>query len=540
MSQAEGPRDERAALQQHEALVARLMRPGAYPAPVERVQRIDTHVSTVLLAGGYAYKLRKPVSLGFLDFSTLEARRRDCEEELRLNRRTAPDLYLDIVAVIGPQDSPRFGDSAPDAPIIDVAVRMRRFDPQLTLDHVAERGELTPELVDRVAAAAAALHARSAMAPAGSGAPERVARWMHDNFSDMRDQVQSPEDRSRLDALSEWTRSELAAKRDQLVERVLRSRIRECHGDLHLGNVALIDGDPTLFDAIEFNADLRRIDVISDVAFTFIDLMDRSLPGLAWRYISTYLEMTGDYEGLALLRLYAVYRALVRAKVALIRLRQPAVKSQVRVRDHASFEHYLALAERLRNSTAAALVLMTGLSGSGKSTVAQTLAETLGGVRIRSDVERKRLFGLEPAADSHGGIYSEDATRRVYDRLAALAGTVLRAGFPVVIDAASLKRSERARFVALAATMHAHAAIVVCTAPMEVLRGRLRSRALSGTDASEATEDVLDSQLGWQEPLDAAEQRLAVVIDTSGDLTSVERSAAEIAAALRGKTLGRS
>jgi len=540
MSQGDGPRDERSALQQHEVLVAGLMRPSAYPGPIDHVQRIDTHVSTVLLAGDYAYKLRKPVNLGFLDFSTLEQRRRDCEEELRLNRRTAPQLYIDIVAVVGPPESPRFVDAASGEPIIDAAVRMRRFEPQMTLDQVAERGELTPELVDRVARAAAALHACSAAAPAGSGEPDHVARWMYDNFSDMRDQVQSPDDRSRLDALSRWTRSELAAKRDQLAERVLQSRIRECHGDLHLGNVVLIDGEPTLFDAIEFNAELRWIDVINEVAFTFIDLMDRGFPGLAWRCIGAYLEMTGDYEGLALLRLYAVYRALVRAKVALIRLRQPAVKSQVRVREHASFEHYLALAEKLRNSSAAALVLMTGLSGSGKSTVAQTLAETLGGVRIRSDVERKRLYGLEPAADSHGSIYGEDATRRVYDRLAALAGTVLRAGFPVVIDAASLKRSERDRFVALAATRHAHAAIVVCTAPKEVLRERLRSRAMSGADASEATEEVLASQAGWQEPLDAAEQRLAAVVDTSGDLESVERRAAEIAATLRRTTLGRS
>ena len=521
------------ALQQHELLVAGLLRPATYPHPVARVERIDTHVSTVLLAGDYAYKLRKPVNLGFLDFSTLELRRRDCEEELRLNRRTAPELYLDVVPIIGTLSAPRIGVSGSAEPTIESAVRMRRFDTRLTFDHLAERGELTLELIDRLAEAVATLHARADAAPADCGTPETVARWIGENFAAMRDQIQSPGDRARLDALADWTRLELIAQRDHLVQRAAHGRIRECHGDLHLGNVVLLDGVPTLFDAIEFNAELRCIDVISDVAFTFMDLVDHGLPGHAWRYVSGYLEITGDYRGLALLRLYAVYRALVRAKVALIRLHQPEVKHQVRVREHASFEHYLALAERLQSPGPAALAVMSGPSGSGKSTVAQMLASALGGVRLRSDVERKRLYGLKPAADSDGGIYSEDATRRTYDRLAALAESVLRAGVPAVIDAASLKRAERRRFVEMARTKQSPTAVVVCTAPVEVLLERVRSRARAATDPSEATEAVLESQLGWQESLDADEHALAAVIDTSGDIASITRRASEVAAMLR-------
>jgi uncharacterized protein len=520
------------ALQQHELLVAGLLRQAAYPHPVARVERIDTHISTVLLAGDYAYKLRKPVNLGFLDFSTLELRRRDCEEELRLNRRTAPELYLDVVAIVGTLSAPRIGVSGSTEPPIESAVRMRRFDTRLTFDHLAERGELTLELIDRLAEAVATLHARADAAPVHCGTPETVARWIGENFAAMRDQIQSPGDRARLDALADWTRLELIAQRDHLVQRAAQGRIRECHGDLHLGNVVLLDGVPTLFDAIEFNAELRCIDVISDVAFTFMDLVDHRLAGHAWRYVSAYLEVTGDYGGLTLLRLYAVYRALVRAKVAMIRLHQPEVKHQVRVHEHASFEHYLALAERLQSPGPAALAVMSGPSGSGKSTVAQMLASALGGVRLRSDVERKRLYGLKRAADSDGGIYSKDATRRTYDRLAALAESVLRAGVPAVIDAASLKRSERRRFVEMARTQQSPSAIVVCTAPVEVLRERVRSRVLAGTDPSEATEAVLESQLGWQEPLDADEHALAAVIDTSGDIASLERRASEVAATL--------
>jgi len=361
-----------------------------------------------------------------------------------------------------------------------------------------------------------------------------VARWIGDNFIAMRDHVHSPADRSRLDELDDWTRRELIAKRELLSQRAAHGRIRECHGDLHLGNVVLLDGAPTLFDAIEFNPELRCIDVISDIAFTFMDLADHGLEGLAWRCLSRYLEISGDYGGLALLRLYAVYRALVRAKVALIRLRQPEVKHQVRLREHASFEHYLTLAEHLHRPVTPTLVVMTGLSGSGKSTVAQVLAAELGAVRLRSDVERKRLHGLQPADDSSGRIYSEDATRLTYDRLALLASTALRSGVSVVVDAASLHRRERQRFIDVSAAMNAPAAIVMCTAPLETLLERVRTRAQAATDPSEATEAVLERQIGWQEPLDAAEQTRASVIDTSGDVASVARRAAEVAAMLRG------
>ena len=533
MPPAVGKFDAGSALQQHELLVVGLLRPAAYPHPVARVERIETHISTVLLAGDYAYKLRKPVNLGFLDFSTLERRQRDCEEELRLNRRSAPGLYLDVVPIIGTPSAPRIGAFGSAEPPIEVAVRMRRFDTRLTFDRLAERSELTPALIDRLAEAVAALHAGATAVPAEGGAPETVARWIGDNFIAMRDHVHSPADRSRLDELAEWTRRELIAKRDLLSQRAVHGRIRECHGDLHLGNVVLLDGAPTLFDAIEFNPELRCIDVISDVAFTFMDLADHGLDGLAWRFLSRYLEISGDYGGIALLRLYAVYRALVRAKVTLIRLRQPEVKHQVRLREHASFEHYLALAERLHRPVTPTLVVMTGLSGSGKSTVAQVLAAEIGAVRLRSDVERKRLHGLQPADDSRGRIYSEDATRLTYDRLALIASTALRSGVSVVVDAASLHRSERQRFIDVSLALNALAAIVMCTAPLQTLLERVRTRAQAATDPSEATEAVLERQIGWQEPLDAAEQTRASVIDTSGDIASVARRAAEVAAMLR-------
>lgn len=503
------------ALAQHEALVNGLMRPAAYPEPVALVERIDTHISTVLLAGECAYKLKKPVNLGFADFSTIERRRQCCIDEVRLNRRTAPRIYLDVVAIAGPRDAPRIGASAASAAPIDYAVRMRRFDQQRILSQLAQRGQLDAALVDRLAAAIARFHDQAERAPGGA-APEQVAHWAEENFTFMRERVQSAIDRARLDALAVWTGAEMRAQSARMAARSAGGYARDCHGDLHLGNIVALDGEPVLFDAIEFNADLRCIDVMNDVAFTFMDLLDHGLPALAWRLIGAYVEHTGDHDGLALLRFYAVYRALVRAKIALIRQQQPHVAPHLRLHEYRSFGQYLALAERLCVPGARQLVVMNGLSGSGKSTVAQRLAEALGGIRVRSDVERKRLHGLAPAARSDGSIYGESATQATYARLAVAARTVIDAGLPAIVDAAFLKRDERRRFRDLAAAIGAQHVLLVCEAPADVLRSRVAARAARGSDASEAGVEVLQRQFDWREPLTDDERGDASLVDTSG------------------------
>ena len=512
-------------LQQHEALVRGLQKPQTYPEPVDRVERIDTHISTVLLAGEHAYKIKKPLNLGFLDFSSLEKRRQGCADEVRLNRRTAPAIYLDVVAITGSIEAPRIEAGSTQergADVLEYAVRMRRFDPNQTLDRLALRGELGTAVVAELAAAVADLHEHASPAGADFGSPARIEHWALDNFFAMRNQVQSADDRARLDALEAWTRDEARAQAALMAERVHAGRVRECHGDLHLGNVVLLGGTPVVFDAIEFNRELRCIDVISDMAFAFMDLVDHGLPRLAWRFVSVYLERTGDYAGLPLLRFYAVYRALVRAKVALIRLRQPQLAHHVRLREHMSFEHCLALAERLRGQGGALLATMSGLSGSGKSTVALCLAERVGGVRIRSDVERKRLFGLASSRSSGGSIYTADANEKTYARLGQCAKFGLAASVPVIIDAASLRRDERLRFRDVARELGAQFALVVCSAPADVLRARVAARAAAGTDPSEADLDVLERQLDWYEAPGADEEAWAHHVDTAQEMAQVE------------------
>jgi aminoglycoside phosphotransferase family enzyme/predicted kinase len=517
-------------MEEHEALVRGLLKPSAYAHPVRDVERIDTHISTILLAGNAAYKIKKPVDLGFLDFSSLEKRRRCCLEELRLNRRTAPGLYLDVVPIVATPGGPRVGVAA-GVPI-EYAVRMHRFDPDCTLDHLATRGQLTSALVDRLAAVVARLHADAAIAPPGVGASGAARRLADASIGATRDWIQSASDRARLDALAAWSTAEWGVRAAQMEARAAAGFVRECHGDLHLGNVVLLDGAPVPFDGIEFSDELRFIDLICDVAFTFMDLMDHGVAHLAWRFVNLYLERTGDYEGLAVLRYYAVYRALVRAEVALIRVRQPQVRRQVRLREHATFEHYLALAERLSRPGARALVVMTGLSGSGKSTVALELAQWLGGARVRSDVERKRLSGDAPPDRAGRGLYTAEATARTYDRMAAAARAALLAGFPAVVDGAFLKRAARDRFRALARELDARFTLVSCEAPADVLRDRVAARHRAGRDASEADVDVLERQIGWQERPALDEEADCARIDTEADWASVQERCRSLAGAL--------
>ena len=504
-------------LQEHEALVSGLLKPSAYAHPVQRVERIDTHISTVLLAGDFAYKIKKPVDLGFLDFSSLEQRHRYCLEELRLNRRTAPGLYLDVAPIVATADGPRVG-GAPGDPV-EYAVRMRRFDPDYTLDHLAARGQLTGELIDRLATIVARLHVEAAVAPPGFGGPDAAQGLTGAAIRTMREQVQSASDRARIDALAAWSVADWRARATQMDARTAAGFVRECHGDLHLANIVLLDGEPVPFDGIEFNDELRFIDVICDVAFTFMDLMDHGVPHLAWRFVGRYLELTGDYDGLSVLPYYAVYRALVRAEVALIRLRQPELKRQVRLREHTSFEHYLALAERLRRPGTRSLVVMTGLSGSGKSTVALALAQQLGGIRVRSDVERKRLFGFAPHDRTGQAVYSAEATARTYERMAEVARASLAAGVPAVVDGAFLRRVERDRFRALARELDARFTLVACEAPPDILRARVAARHSAGSDASEADLEVLERQMQWLEPLSLEERADCILIDTRTDWT---------------------
>ena len=526
----------------HSRLIDALRDPAAYPHPVGAVELIETHISSVLLAGDYAYKVKKPVNLGFADFSTLERRRAFCEEEIRLNRRTAPALYLDVVPIVRSADRGGLrvgGDGRPVDPV-EYAVRMRRFGADARLDQVAKAGRLSAEMIDRLAVAIATFHARCERAPERSayGTAETVDGWAAGTASQLRRLAAArpvPGRGERIEALVRWIETERTRHGASISARRAGGFVRECHGDLHLANVAVVDGEPMPFDCIEFNPELRFIDVINDVAFTWMDLIDHRLDGLAARFLNRYLEETGDYGGLPLLRFYAVYRALVRALVALIRRDQTgtAVDQQ---REEEACTRYLEVAERLTQAQPALVAAVCGVSGSGKTTVARELVEHLGAVCIRSDIERKRLAGVAATARTDAavgaGLYKDSVTRATYQTLTEAAIAVVGAGFRAIVDATFQRRSDRRALAAAAAAHDARFALVLCEAATPTLQARVAARSARGTDASDATLPVLAHQLAAFEPPEGEEAAHTFRLGTDADAATFAVRCAAIATAL--------
>jgi aminoglycoside phosphotransferase family enzyme/predicted kinase len=489
-------------------LITALLDPRCYPHASGRVEWVETHASWLLLAGDFAYKIKKAITLPFLDYGTLTQREAFCRAELALNRRLAPELYLDVVPIGGTSAQPLLGV----LPAIEWAVRMRRFDENGRLDRVAARDELLPAHLSELAATLCAFWQAATVAAADTrfGAPEQVLAAAQENFAEL-SQLMPPTNQPQVEQLARWTEAEFAHRSADFAARKADGRVREGHGDLHLGNLVLIGGHVTPFDCIEFNEDFRWNDAISEIAFVWIDLLDHHRPGLAAWLLNAWLEIGGDFQALAVLRYYAVYRAVVRAKVAALRARQEDAAQGLTDLDSA--RAYLQLALKIAVPPAPTLVITCGLSGSGKTTVSSARlldpmqAEAGSPVRLRSDVERKRLFGLAPHDSSNSapddGIYTREATTGTYARLHSLARDLLVAGWPVIVDAAFLRRVERATFRKLAAELGAGFGIIATAAPAEKLRRRLTER--SG-DASEATAAVLEKQLEWFEPLDEDER----------------------------------
>jgi uncharacterized protein len=480
----------------------------------------ETHISWVLLTGLDAYKIKKAVDLGFLDFSTLEKRHFYCTEELRLNRRLAPALYLEVIAIGGSNDEPVMGGQ----PAIEYAVHMRRFDESAMMDRMLARELIAPAHIDKLAAVIADFH--TMLPPAAADSPfcatTGIEQAALQNFAPVLELFAEPGDLAMLDSVRQADLREFSACEPLFRQRAAGGCVRECHGDLHLGNIVLLDDVPTPFDCIEFSPSLRWIDVISEVSFTVMDMLRRGHPQLAWRFLNGYLEITGDFSGVGVLRFYLGYRAMVRAKIAAIRASQRGARLKNELK---SCRSYLRLAHSGLTRRHPALIITHGLPGCGKSTVAQIALERLGAIRIRSDVERKRLFGLPPLADSSSGIganiYSEDATRRTYARLHELARIVIAAGFPVIVDAAFVLHAEREIFRSLAQELDVPFVVVSVQTDAALLAKRLAQRSSRGNDASEADVSVMQKLQEVQEPLLDKERAAAVTFVNNGDIDAL-------------------
>jgi hypothetical protein len=510
---------------QPRSLISSLMQPEAYDPPVENCQLIETHISWVILAGTYAYKIKKSIDLGFLDFSTLEKRHFYCREELRLNKRLAPAIYLSVVPITGTIERPEW---AGEGEAIEYAVRMRAFPQQAQLDRVLARDALTSRHIDALARHIAGFHHRIAVAETGDsyGDPATILRPIEENFKQIREHVKNPRALAVLTGLENWSRDAFHALQARFQQRKSDGFVRECHGDMHLRNIAWVDDQPVVFDCIEFSPSLRWIDVMSDIAFLVMDLQERGQPALAQRFLNDYLVHTGDYAGVDVLRFYQVYRALVRAKIDAIRADQAGVEQQEQAEAEKDFFGYLNLALSYIRPAKPQLIITRGMSASGKSTVSQSLLEQLGAIRIRSDVERKRLFGLKPDEDGRSavgqGIYTADATRQTYGKLEELAARLVDAGYPVIVDAVFLHHEERDHFRQLAKNRRIPFVILQCTADIGVLRHRIAQRK---KDVSDADLKVLDMQHSAWRPLRPHERADCLTVETAApvDIDSLIR-----------------
>ena len=471
---------------------------------MENVHLVETHISWVFLTGRYVYKVKKPVDLGFLDFGTLAKRRHYCHEEVRLNRRFAPSLYLAAVPITGTADRAVIKG---DGEATEWAVQLAQFDENSRLDRLLDSGGLSADDCTKLGLEIAGVQERLEIADVHTpwGTAQTVADTIHMNL----EQVCShrADTAPRIEALRQWVDAQIAVRREVFADRRATGRVRQCHGDLHLANLVRHEERFVAFDSIEFSEVLRWIDVASDVAFLAMDLESRSRSDLAAVLTSSWIEAADDHGATAVLPIYLVYRAIVRSAVAAIRGSQPEADTAAA---HAESDHYLDLAEQLAAPRPPTLYATCGVSGCGKTTLARELVATTGAIQLRSDVERKRLFGMAPTdrpadAEATAALYSDTATRQTYERLASLAKAMLANGTSVVVDAACTRRWQR-ELLARAAT--ANGCALTWLAPHlseDDLIARVEARRAQGHDASDASARVVRHQLATFEPITPAE-----------------------------------
>jgi len=506
-------RAKKTALHCDTSVVDALMRPEAFDHEVTEIVLEETHISWLILTNDFVYKIKKPVVLEFLDFGDLEKRKFYCDEEIRLNKPWAPGLYIDVVPITLDGDQVRInGNGQP----IEYAVRMHRFAEEMRLDKQLEQGRLSVEDMRELATTIAARHAGTAVV--AKEMRDRTialtAEFMWDNLAALEGII----DTAKLDSLKAWTGRQLHDAESLLSKRFDGGFVRDCHGDLHLANLVRLPDGIATFDCIEFNTDFRHIDVMCDIAFLIMDLVERNRHDLAAHFLNRYLESTGDYDGVTVLSLYFVYRCLVRAKVAVIRSRERD-DAGARADDIEEATAYCDMALRQIADRTPVLVIMHGLSGSGKTFISGQLMAALPAIRVRSDIERKRIFRIDEQASSDSpvgqGIYTSEANESVYRRLLAIASTVLSSGHNVILDAAFLKREERRAALQVAEDCDCPAVVVDVKAPEQILRGRIRYRQRRKPDASEAGQSVLDHQLATMESLAPEECKLLVECDNT-------------------------
>ena len=484
----------------------------------EPVERIDTANAVVYLAGADAYKVKRAVKFPFMDLSTLDRRREACEAEIAVNRASAPQIYLSALPITrqGPTFALRGGGE-----IVEWAVHMRRFDENATLDRVAERGGVSDAIIDKLALAIRRSHAQAPLrdAPRAARALETYIEQNDAAFAERPDLFEPRTARK----LTHDSRLAFAVQRPVLIKRGEAGFVRRCHGDLHLRNIVLLDGEPTLFDAVEFSDEIASGDVLYDLAFLLMDLEERGLRGAGNRLFNRYLapEPPDALTGLGALPLFLSLRAAIRAKVEAAGAER--LEGEKRARARALARRYFDRAIRFLAYVSPRLVAVGGLSGAGKSALAHALAPEIGrapgALWLRSDVERKAMFKVEETVRAPASAYAPEVTSEVYGRLMEKARIALRAGQAVLIDATFAAAAERRAAAGVAADVGVAFAGLFLDVPLATRLERIASRR---DDASDA-----DAEVARRQRAEALNERGWAALDASGalaDTTALARA----------------
>jgi len=494
-------------------LIEQMLQPEFYPHDVQPpIRLMQTHVSYVLLTGDFAYKVKKSVDFGFLNYSTLEKRQHFCEEELRLNQRAAAALYLEVLPIA--QQGDRFVLGADDS-VVEYVVKMRQFPQSALLSHQFEQGELTEALLRQLAAAIAEFHLKAKTNDyiRAFGTVENVRQSIDENYEQTVGFIGGPQTQQQFDETKAFTDEFFATRQDLLQQRMAQDKIRACHGDLHLNNICYWQDELLLFDCIEFNEPFRFVDVMFDIAYIIMDLTVQGRRDLAAIFLSHYVECTGDWEGLQVLPLYVSRQSYVRAKVTSFLLGDPSIDEGTKQDAAAKAAKYYTLAWEAMQPQPGRLLVMSGLSGSGKSTVARELSRQLGAIYLRSDAVRKHLAEVPLPQRGDDSLYTPEMSQKTYERLAELGGLLASQGYTAILDAKFDRVATRQLAIAQAQTHDLPLTLVHCQAPSEVLEQRVRERQ---GDIADATVAVLAQQT--LEPFTATEGQFVHPVDTTQPL----------------------
>lgn len=495
-------------------LIQQMLQPEFYPHPVQSpIELVQTHVSYVLLTGEFAYKVKKPVDFGFLNYGTLERRQHFCEEELRLNQRAAAPIYIAALPISKKGESFVLGS---EEQIVEYVVKMRQFPQSALLSQLFERGELTEALLQQLAVAIANFHQRAETNNyiRAFGTVESIRQSIDENYEQTEDFIGGPQTQRQFDETKAYTNHFFATRQDLFQQRMEQDEIRACHGDLHLNNICYWQEQFLLFDCIEFNEPFRFVDVMFDIAYIIMDLTVQGRRDLAAIFLNHYVEQTGDWAGLQVLPLYVSRQSYVRAKVTSFLLGEPSLAAEAKRATSDKAAKYYTLAWSYLQPQQGRLLLMSGLSGSGKSTVARELSRQLGAVHIRSDAVRKHLAGMPLNQRGDDALYTPEMTQQTYERLVDLGILLARQGNTVILDAKFDREATRQIAIAQAQAAALPLTIVHCEAPFAVLKQRVQQRTGDIADANLA---VLDKQ--HLDPFTPSERIFVTTVDTTQPLS---------------------